>query len=94
MSVVSFEQAWIARANAALAGRRILDVIYANRDDTRALGWSLRPPVIVLSGDLQLWPSADAEGNDAGALMTTDPAAATLPPLRLEEFIPRPPVRR
>ena len=94
MSVVSFEQAWITRANTALAGRRILEVIYANRDDTRALGWSLRPPVLVLSGGLQLWASTDTEGNDAGALMTTDPAAATLPPLRLEEFIPRPQARR
>jgi hypothetical protein len=90
MSVVGIEQSWIARANALIAGRRIVEVLYAHRDQTRALGWSLRPPLLVLDSGLALYAASDPEGNDAGALMTTSPRLPVLPPLRLEEFIPRP----
>ncbi|SEA87506.1 hypothetical protein [Rubrimonas cliftonensis] len=90
MSVVSFETVWTTRAAELLRGRRIVDVVYADRDQTRrVLHWSLRPPVLMLDNGVALYPSADPEGNDAGALMTSSDRLPVLPPLRLEEFIPR-----
>jgi hypothetical protein len=37
-----------------------------------------------------LTPSSDAEGNNAGAWFTNHDKLGVLPPLPLEEFIPRP----
>jgi hypothetical protein len=35
--------------------------------------------MLVLDDGTQLWPSADDEGNDPGALQTTIPGLATIP---------------
>jgi hypothetical protein len=90
MTVTSLEARWIARASLMLRGRRIIAIAYADRERTRELGWSRRAPVLFLDGGLTLRPSCDAEGNDAGALMLSCPVLPMLPPLQLEEYIPRP----
>jgi hypothetical protein len=90
MTVTSLEARWIARASLMLRGRRIIEIAYADRGQTRELGWSRRAPVLILEGGLTLRPSCDAEGNDGGALMLSCPVLPMLPPLQLEEYIPRP----
>lgn len=90
MSVTSFKAHWTARGANLLRGRRIVDVLYASRDQTRrVLRWSLRPPVLMLDNGVALYPACDAEGNEAGALVTTSDRLPVLPPLPLEDFIPR-----
>jgi hypothetical protein len=90
MSVVSIEDRFAAAGGRLLVGRTVAQVVYASRDETRALGWSMRPPLIVLSGGVVLYPSIDAEGNNSGAWFTNHDKLGVLPPLPLEEFIPRP----
>jgi hypothetical protein len=51
-------------------------------DEAERLGWSSRSVILELdNGDL-VWPSRDDEGNDAGALFTTNSKADTLPVIR------------
>jgi hypothetical protein len=90
MSVVTIEDRFTGAAGRLLVGRTVTQIVYAGRDDTRALGWSLRPALIVLTGGVVLTPSIDAEGNNAGAWFTNHDKLGVLPPLPLEEFIPRP----
>jgi hypothetical protein len=85
MSVVDIAASWERRARRAMQGARIVDVCHLSPGQARdVLRWSLRPPVLVLDNGLALFPARDAEGNDGGALHTTHPRLAILPPLRME----------
>lgn len=72
-------QHWEAKASTVLVGRKIKAVRYLLPEEVQNLGWYARSVVIELDNGVLVWPSSDDEGNDAGALFTTDDRADTLP---------------
>ena len=75
------EKHWAKVAEAALVGRTIVGVRYLDQDEADRLGWYSRSVIFELDNGTLVWPSRDDEGNDAGALFTTDRKAMTLPVL-------------
>jgi hypothetical protein len=73
---------WTDTATKLLKGRKIKAVRYMDHDEAASLGWRYRCVVIELDNGTLIYPSMDDEGNDAGALFTTDPKVQTLPVLR------------
>ena len=70
---------WTGTAQKLLVGRKIVNVRYLNEQEVEHMGWYSSTVVIELDNGLLIWPSRDDEGNDAGALFTTDPEVMTLP---------------
>jgi len=70
---------WTDTATKLLLGRKIVKVRYLSRDEVEYLGWDSSAVVIQLDNDTLIWPSRDDEGNDAGALFTSDPDVMVLP---------------
>jgi len=70
---------WEKQAALVLVGRKIKAVRYLHSSEAEHLGWYGRSVVIELDNGVLVWPSADDEGNDAGALFTTDKRVSTLP---------------
>lgn len=60
------------KAAAKLVGRRIVDARYMTGDHAAERGWYSCPVVLILDDGSALIPSADDEGNDAGALFHAD----------------------
>ena len=73
---------WEKVAATVLVGRKIVAVRYLSSDEREGLGWDCRSVVFQLDNGTLVWPSADDEGNDAGALFTTDKRGDTLPVIR------------
>jgi len=67
------EDRWTADARKLLQGRRIVDVRYLTPQEIEAIGWATRPVALQLDNGVLIWPSADDEGNDAGALFGEGP---------------------
>lgn len=59
---------WTEYAKQNLEGKTITTVRYLHSEEVEALGWHHSALVIQLSDGTLLFPSADDEGNDAGAL--------------------------
>ncbi len=70
---------WTEAAAAQLVGRKIASIRYLSTEEMEQLGWCRRAAVLVLDNGHQLFPSADDEGNDAGALFTTFEELPTIP---------------
>ena len=75
----SYEKLWGDQATALLVGRTIKEVRYFTEKEREDLGWHSRPIALLLDDGTWLWPSRDDEGNDAGALFTTDDELMTIP---------------
>ena len=73
---------WTTVAYAMLIGLRVKNVRYMTEGEALAMGWTKRPAVIEFDNGLQVYASADDEGNDGGALFTTDEVRPVLPVLR------------
>lgn len=78
----NMEKTWTERAKELLVGRTIVDVRYMTKDEMNDNYWGSRPVVIKLDTGLEIYPASDDEGNDAGALFTTDFDSPGLPTLR------------
>ena len=78
------QEHWSSVASSVLLGRKIVAVRYLDKEEADRLGWYGRSVVIHLDNGHLVWASSDDEGNDAGALFTTDPKADTLPVLHGE----------
>jgi hypothetical protein len=79
---MSAENYWVKKAQSVLVGRTIVAARYLTTSEADRLGWERRSVIFELdNGDL-VWPSRDDEGNDAGALFTTNSKADTLPVIR------------
>jgi hypothetical protein len=76
------ETRWTKIAQSALLNRTIKNVRYMTQEEADHFGWDSRAVVLELDNGHLLWPSRDDEGNDAGAIFTTDERADTLPVLR------------
>jgi hypothetical protein len=70
-----------------LVGHKIVKVEYMSKEEAGDFGWDNRPICILLDNGLWLYPSRDDEGNDAGALWTSDGRHPILPVLstRIDE---------
>jgi hypothetical protein len=73
------ELAWIKKINKLLVGKKIVKVEYMNEADAEEQGWYKRPIQIRLEDGTWLTPSQDDEGNDGGALFTSDEDLPTIP---------------
>jgi hypothetical protein len=77
----SIEKNWTDKAKNLLLGRKIVAVRYMTQKEADSLGWHSRGVVIQLDNGLLIYPSRDDEGNDSGALFTSDENEPTLPVL-------------
>lgn len=66
----------------AIEGKRITEIGYMQKPDAIFQGWGYRPIVLVLEDGTTLFPMADDEGNEAGALATTVEGCETVGVLR------------
>lgn len=62
------ERHWTKYAKDALVGRKIVRVRYLTDEEMEDMGWYSRPIVMQLDDDTLVFPSADDEGNDGGAI--------------------------
>jgi hypothetical protein len=62
------ENHWTDYAKKALVGRKIVKVRYLSDGEMEHMGWHHKPIVLHLDDDTLLFPSADDEGNDGGAI--------------------------
>jgi hypothetical protein len=72
---------WAKTAHDQLVGRKIVAVRYMGDDEAKEFGWYQRPIVIQLDDGNLIYPSADDEGNNGGALFTSNEADPVLPTL-------------
>ena len=73
---------WNAKAHRLLNGAKIIKVEYLTEKETKESGWYNSPVALLLEkGKNKFWvyPMSDDEGNDGGALGTTDERISTLP---------------
>lgn len=59
---------WISKASSVLLGRTITAIDYLNENECDEMGWYSAPVVITLDDGTHIYPVADDEGNDGGAL--------------------------
>jgi len=70
---------WNKQASDYLVGRTILKVEWMSNDEAQDLGWYSRPLAILLYNGVWIYPMRDDEGNDGGALFTSDENNGCLP---------------
>lgn len=70
---------WAAEAAKLLVGRKIVAVRYLTNEEVEGLGWYGASIALGLDDGSWIWPSSDDEGNDAGALFTTNEKMSTIP---------------
>ena len=75
----STKDRWLHDLRPILVGRTIKAIRYLTDDEVDELGWNSAAIVMELDDGTQLWPSRDDEGNDAGALFTTNEDMPTIP---------------
>ena len=74
-----YREEWNSRAKKLLVGKKIVKVGYLLKEETEGLGWMRSSLAIELDDGTVIWPSRDDEGNDAGALFTTNDDLPTIP---------------
>lgn len=83
--LTEMDERWTKIAHDMLIGKTITHVRYLSAEEARDLGWDNKSVVIHLRDkngkEILIYPSRDDEGNDAGALFTTDATEQTLPVL-------------
>jgi hypothetical protein len=72
--ITVLKQRWQREAQKHLVGRRIAGVRWMTQDEQEQLGWDNAAVVLELDNGTLVWPSADDEGNGAGALLGFDAA--------------------
>lgn len=73
---------WEQVASNLLEGRKITKVSYLTKAECKSLGWTNHCVVIHLDNGVKLFPSMDDEGNNGGALFTSDSKIDCLPVIR------------
>ena len=73
---------WTNEANKLLLGRKIVGVRYMTEAEAEDFGWHSKGIVLTLDNGVHIMPSADDEGNDAGALFSTDENIDIIPVMR------------
>lgn len=78
------QEHWTKVAQSTLVGRKIVGVRYLSDREVERLGWTSRSVIFELDNGCLVWPTMDDEGNDAGAIFTTDLHGHTLPVIRVQ----------
>ena len=61
---------WETDIAKALVGKKIANVRYLTDKEQQGMGWFRKALVVIFTDGTYMFPSADDEGNDAGALYT------------------------
>jgi len=80
--MTDFDNYWLDEANKQLLDRRIVKVRYLSQDEANDMGWHCKPIVLQLDDGNLIFPSADDEGNDGGALFTNNDDVPVFPVMR------------
>ena len=73
---------WTVQAASVLEGRTIKKVRYLDEDELRSLYWGSTAIVLELDDGTLVFPSRDDEGNEAGALYTTNEDVSIVPTIQ------------
>lgn len=76
---MDYAKQWTEVASSILLNRKIVKVRYMNQGEADDMGWYSRPVAFLLDNGVWIFPSADDEGNNGGALFTTDQNNSVLP---------------
>ena len=76
---MDYAKQWTEVASSLLLNRKIVKVRYMNLSEADDMGWYSRPVAFLLDNGVWIFPSADDEGNNGGALFTTDRNNSVLP---------------
>ena len=76
---MDYAKQWTEVASSILLNRKIVKVRYMNQSEADDMGWYSRPVAFLLDNGVWIFPSADDEGNNGGALFTTDQNNSVLP---------------
>ena len=76
---MDYAKQWTEVASSLLLNRKIVKVRYMNQSEADDMGWYSRPVAFLLDNGVWIFPSADDEGNNGGALFTTDQNNSVLP---------------
>ena len=68
----ALKRRWKREAERRLLGRRIAGVRWMTAAEQESCDWQHAAVVLLLDNGVAIWPSADDEGNDAGALYGID----------------------
>ena len=77
-----FISQWTEDASKLLLNKTIVGVRYMTDDEQASMHWDSKPIILVLNDGTAIYPSRDDEGNDAGALFTTNEELPTIPVIR------------
>lgn len=78
---IDYTKQWTQSASELLLNRKIVQVRYMTEGERKDMGWYSRPVAFLLDNGIWVFPSADDEGNDGGALFTTDKNLSVIPVL-------------
>ena len=70
---------WESKATKLLVGKKVKQVRYLSAEEAREMCWDSRAIVIIFEDGTFIYPSADDEGNDAGALVTSSEDLPVIP---------------
>jgi hypothetical protein len=70
---------WVKDIKKVVLNRQIVKVRYMTNEEVEHMGWYAAAVVFQLSDGTLLFPSRDDEGNDAGAIFTTNDNLPTIP---------------
>ena len=79
MKTTDLTEKWGKLASDLLVGRKIVKVRYMTDEEQEDHMWFRKSVVIHLDNGVIIYPSADDEGNDAGAIFTTQGELSVLP---------------
>ena len=72
---------WADKVSNLLVGKKVQQVRYLTDEEVSGLGWFSKAIVLIFEDGTCVFPSADDEGNDAGALFTTNESLPAIPVL-------------
>ena len=75
----SVEKYWTTKVKKALVGKKIVGVEYLPKKYLEEWMWYKRPIVLKLDDGTMLIPQMDDEGNDGGAIWTSDKELEVIP---------------
>jgi hypothetical protein len=70
---------WETDIKKHLVGKTVANVRYLTDKEQQGMGWYRKALVIIFTDGSYMFPSADDEGNDAGALFTNFKGLETIP---------------
>lgn len=78
---MDYTEEWTKIAKSLLLNKKIVDVRYLTEQEAEDMGWDSRAVAFQVEGGNWFFPSRDDEGNDCGALFTSDEKHSCLPVL-------------